>query len=138
MPVTTNSGAPYRFNHWMSGSRFEEINSNLFLTTNQPPHYKDRLWEIRQILDVWNDNMKKIFRPSWVSCVDESMSIWFNRWTCPAWIFVPRKPHPFGMEYNNIGDGLCKIMFGLLLREGKDEPKELAGNPLDEKGKVCS
>ena len=135
-PVSTHRGAPYRFNHWMSSRRFEEIHSHLFLTINDSPPYKDRLWEIRQIIELWNENMRKIFSPSWVSCIDESMSIQFNRWTCLAWIFAPRKPHPFGMEYNDIGDGLCGIIYGILLRESKDEPKEHSGNPLDKKGKV--
>ena len=138
LPVSPHRGAPYRFNNWMSLRRFELIHSHLSFTTNEPPPYKDRLWEVRQIIGRWNTNMKKIFKPSWVSCVDESMSIWFNRWTCPAWIFVPRKPHPFGMEYNDIGCGLCNIIYGILLREGKDEPKELLKNPLDEKGKVST
>ena len=48
------------------------------------------------MVDEWNKNMAELFTPSWVSCLDESMSPWMNKYTCPGWMFVPRKPHPFG------------------------------------------
>ena len=80
--------------------------------------------------------MKKIFTPGWVSCLDESMSIWHNRWTCSAWIMCPRKPNPFGMEWNDIACGLSGIIFGIELRGGKDKPEERANDPTNEKGKV--
>ena len=76
------------------------------------------------MLDVWNTYMHKNFCPSWVSCLDESMSIWYNRWSCPGWIFCPRKPHPFGNEYHTIGCGDSTIMYNVLLMEGKDRSKE--------------
>ena len=124
-PISVDHGAPYRFHHWMSGRRFETIMSGLTFTSREPPAYKDKFWEVRQMLDVWNTYMHDNFRPSWVSCLDESMSIWFNRWSCPGWIFCPRKPHPFGNEYHTIGCGDSTIMFNVLLMEGKDRPKEL-------------
>ena len=70
--------------------------------------------------------MRKIFIPSWVSCLDEYMSIWFNRYTCPGWIFCPCKPHPFGNEYHTIACGFSGIMYAVELWEGKDHPRELA------------
>ena len=68
--------------------------------------------------------MQENFRSSWVVCLDESMSIWFNRFTCPGWMYVPRKPHPFGNEYHTKACGECGIMDGIELMEGKDEPRE--------------
>ena len=52
------------------------------------------------------------------------MSIWFNRFTCPGWTFVPRKPHPFGNEYHSICCGKSGIMYAVEIVEGKDHPKE--------------
>ena len=88
-PITLHDGAPYRFHEWMSSRRYELILSHLTYTDQQPPFYIDRFWEIRTIVQEWNLNMAQIFKPSWVSCLDESMSIWFNKWTCPGWMFVP-------------------------------------------------
>ncbi len=33
-----------------------------------------------------------------MSCLDESISVLTNQWTCPGWIFVPRKPIWWGMK----------------------------------------
>ena len=69
------------------------------------------------MVDEWNKNMAQQFTPSWVSCLDESMSPWTNKYRCPGWMFVPRKPHPFGNEYTiqfvahvryYVGDGACR------------------------------
>lgn len=119
------NGPAYRFNEWMSRNRFENIITALRYTNIQPPTYKDKFCQVRQIISEWNANMKKIFEPSWVSCLDESMSIWLSKWTCPGWIFCPRKPHPFGNEYHSICCGQSSIMYAIEMVEGKDEPKEL-------------
>ena len=124
--VSRESGAPYRFNDWMSGKRFKDITKHLCLTSLDPPQFKDRFWEVRQMIRSWNLNMRQVFTPSWVSCLDESMSIWFNRWTCPGWMFVPRKPHPFGNEYHTVACGLSNILYQMELVEGKDSPEELS------------
>jgi hypothetical protein len=74
---------------------------------------------------TWNEHMAKIFLAAWVVCLDESMSIWHNRWTCPGWVFCPRKPHPFGNEYHTTCCGLSGIMFSMELVEGKDCPHQI-------------
>ena len=60
------------------------------------------------------------FSSGWVNCLDESMSFWTNQWTCPGWMFVPRKPHPMGNEYHSMCCGLSGIMNSIELVEGKD------------------
>ena len=67
-------GAPFRFSSIMSRRRFEEIMSNLKITDTETPTYKDVFWEVRQLLDAWNENMANVFSPNWISCLDESMS----------------------------------------------------------------
>jgi hypothetical protein len=117
-------GAPFRLQKYMSRSRFESILSALRYTSEPPPAYKDKFHQVRQMLKAWNDNMFDVFTPSWVSCLDESMSPWTSRWTCPGWMYVPRKPHPMGNEYHTICCGVSGIMFNLELVEGKDKPPQ--------------
>ena len=126
-PVSHWKGAPFRLNEYMSRNRFEQI--SLFTskyTINERPSYIDRFHEICQMIStLWNENIRNVFQSSWIACLDESMSIWFNRWTCPRWISVPcKKPHPFGNEYHSICCGVTGIMFRVDLVEGKDRPRE--------------
>ena len=100
----------------------------------QAPAFRDPFWEIRQLVSEWNDNMKEVFSPGWACCLDESMSIWFNKWTCPGWVFCPRKPHPWGNEYHTICCGISGIMFGVEMVEGADRPKELPTPESNAKG----
>ena len=78
--------------------------------------------------------MTEIFSPGWACCLDESMSIWFNRYTCPGWVFCPRKPHPWGNEYHSISCGTSGIMFGIEMVEGDHRPKEIPTDPTNAKG----
>ena len=128
---------PYRFNPYMSKRRFDIITRELRLTGRIPPRFKDPFWQVRDLLKAWNDNMAAFFRSSWVICVDESMSIWHNRWTCPGWIFCPHKPHPIGNEYKMGCCALSGVMFVIALLEGKDHSPELGAEEFDEYGKTC-
>jgi hypothetical protein len=136
-PPETEAGAPYRFNKWMSRKRYEAILAALTYTDQNKPTFRDRFWEVRQMIKMWNQNMKEIFSCSWISCLDESMSIWNTKWTCPGWVFCPRKPHPFGNEYHSINCGLSGIMFAIEMVEGKDRPKEIPTPDTDKHGPTC-
>jgi len=119
----------------MSRNRFEQIITNLKYTFIEPQPYVDRFHEIRQIITSWNETIHSVFQSGWVTCLDESMSIWFNRWTCPEEVFVPRKPHPFGNEYHTICCGVTGVMFGNDHVESKDRPRE---RPADENANLGS
>ena len=89
-------------------------------------------WELYQLLlggtgglEAWNSNMMKQFTPSWVSCLDESMSTWTNKYSCPGWMFSPQKPWPFGNEYHTECCSLSGILWEMELVEGKDSPLEI-------------
>ena len=120
----------------MSRPRFESILSSLELTDRSPPSYKDQFWEVRQILDELNQNMKYKFSPSWVSCLDESMSKWVGKFTCPSFMCVPWKPWPLGNEYHTISCGRSGILYSLEIVEGKDEPKQAAPKEFSSLGKT--
>ena len=80
-------GALFRLHGIISKTRFEAILRALKITNCAKPPFNDRFWEVRQVLQMWKHHVQENFVPSWVSCLDESMSIWFNKWICPGWVF---------------------------------------------------
>jgi hypothetical protein len=82
--------------------------------------------------------MLHIYVPSWVSCLDESMSIWNMRWTCPGYVFYPHKPHPVGNEYHTIADGVTTILYAAEIVMGKDKPEFFLSEYEQEEGKTSS
>jgi hypothetical protein len=133
---TMFEGCPVRLNEWMSRRRFEAITRSLQLTSCAAPPYQDKFWEVRAVLQAWNENMKDMFTPGWISCLDESMSKWLNEYTCPGFMCVPRKPWPLGNEYHTIACGLSGVLYSLELVEGKDEPRERPRKEFEGLGKT--
>jgi len=122
----------------MSFARFDAITKALSFIDHDPPLYKDKFWEVRQMIHAWNWHMSDVFLAGWVSCLDKSMSIWTSRWTYPGFKFVPRKPHLVGNEYHSIADGLCDIMLGIEILEGEDKTKDRGKDKYHEYGKTGS
>jgi Transposase IS4 len=81
--------------------------------------------------------MDENFSCSWICCVDELMSAWINRYACPGYMYVPRKPWPQGNEYHTACCGTTGILFRAELAEGKDHPPHV---PVDflELGKLLN
>ena len=50
------------------------------------------------------------------------MSVWMNKFTCPGFVFCPRKPHLKGNEYHTICFGESGIMYVWEIVEGMDHP----------------
>ena len=75
-------GCPYNFRAFMTQRRFKAISRNLSYTDANPPTFVDKFWEVRQMIKAWKAHMVNIFLAGWVICLDESMSIWHQRWTC--------------------------------------------------------
>ena len=116
---------PYNFKGYMARKRFIAIFRYLNFTNVLRPAFVDKIWQVRQMIKAWNDHMAAIFLAGWVICLDESMSIWHNKWTCPGWIFCPWKPHPFGNEYHTACCGQSNIMISIEMVEGKDAPRQI-------------
>lgn len=93
----------------MSKHRFDAITAAL--TFWRGSNAADELHQIRELIDAFNRNMCATFRPSWLLCIDESMSQWTNRHTLPNWVYVERKPTPTGQEWHDIACSLTKIVF---------------------------
>ena len=127
-------GSPIRLHPWMSRTRFNEILAALSFTNQRPPAFLDKFWEIRQMIDAWGANMNTSFATGYMNCLDESMSVWTNMFTCPGFMFVPQKPWPFGNEYHTVCCCTCGIMWGIELVEGKDRPRQLPRPQYDDLG----
>jgi hypothetical protein len=106
--------APQLGRHGMSKHRFDQILEHIVYSCEieSDPHSP-----IRGCLDAWNANMQDIFEPSSTVCLDESMSMWSTKSTCPGWQYVDRKPTSTGMEYHTISCAQSKILFHLELVE---------------------
>ncbi len=60
-----------------------------------------------------------------------------NRYTCPGWVFCPRKPHPFGNEYHTICCAESGILFDFKIVKGNDHPREMPSAEFADKGKTA-
>ena len=107
-------GAPFRLSSLMTRNWFENVLSAMMYTSNEPPVYVDRFWEVRHA------NMAYYYSLSWINAVEESMSKWVIEYTCPGFMYVPRKPWPVCNEYHDAGSVDSDIIWQADLREGKD------------------
>ena len=69
---------------------------------------------------AWNGHTERIFITSWISCLDESMSVWMNKFTCLGFVFCPCRIHPKGNQYHTICCGESGIMYGWYIVQGMD------------------
>ena len=118
----------------MTRTRFEAILSALTFTNIASPTFIDKFWEVQQMLEAWWTNMKDNFLPGYMNCLDESMSMWTNKFTCPGFMFIPHKPWPFGNEYHTVCCCSSGIMWGIDLVKGKDRPQQLGIQQYDNFG----
>ena len=88
-PIEAFCGAPLWLGCWMSRKQFDAILGALMYTDKDHPGYVDKFWEVHQMLKEWGNNMPSQFKPGWSNCLDESMSVWTNKFTCPRSMFVP-------------------------------------------------
>jgi hypothetical protein len=120
----------------MTKKRFCVIDQNLIFTDVPPLNFIDKFWQVRQMICAWSKNMAQTFVAAWIVCLDMSMSIWHSKWTCPGWVFCPRKPHPFGNEYHSACCGISTILFVIEMVEGKNAP-DLLCRPYKAMGKTA-
>jgi len=122
---------PPPLHQYMSGRRFLKILSSLRVWSTEDA--RDPFYTVREMHAAWNENMAKCFKPGWLNCGDELMVYWINRWTCPGWMYVPRKPWPYGNEFHAVACSETGIIWCIDLREGKDrsphKPAELTYGP---------
>lgn len=127
-PISMRDGAPFRLNEFISLRRYNDLTSAIRYTDKPPPDFVDRFYDVRQMIDAFNQHYAEEYIPSWLNCLDESMNSWLDKF-CPGFMSVPRKPHPLGNEYHSIADGDDgkPVMWRIKLQEGKDRPKDATG-----------
>ena len=110
-------GSGFHLTELMSRNHFKAILRALSYVDHDPPVLLDHFWEFQQLIDAWNQNMAENFLPSWINVIDESMSKWVNEYTCPGFMFVPRKPWPFGNKFHDAGCADSDIIWQVKLSE---------------------
>ena len=118
----------------MTQTRFEAILSALKFTDIASPSFIDKFWEVWQMVEAWGMNMKDNCIPGYMNCLDESMRVWTNKFTCPGFIFIHCKPCPFSNKYHTVCCCSSGIMWGIDLVEGKDLPQQLGIQQYDNFG----
>ena len=66
--------ATMRLGVFMLHKWFKAILKAIAITASHPLAFRNHFWEVRDMLQACNKNMVEQFTPSWVSCLDESMS----------------------------------------------------------------
>ena len=67
-------GVLWRLTNLMSQNWLNAILCAIFYTNHDKLAYRDKFWEVQQMVDEWNKNMAEQFTPSSASCLDESMN----------------------------------------------------------------
>lgn len=136
--VSIDVRAPFRLNSYISVRRMAELILTLNYTSNNRTVAGDQFHPVRMLIQECNTHMWHTFHCGWVACLDESMPIWMNQLTCPGWMVMPRKPHPFGNEYITICCGLCGVLFHMEMVEGRHRPTSMPPLEYSEMGKTAS
>ena len=121
--IRIRRGSPFCLNECTSRVKFEQIPTRLKYTYEEPPHYLNRFFHVRKLVEAWNANMSANFFPGLISFSDKSMMIWENKFG-PGWVVLPRKPHPFGNKWHTICCAMSVLVFFVEFVERKDLPKE--------------
>ena len=115
----------------MSGNRAESICSDLKFTSNTPPIFKDILFEVWQVINEWNHQIKIFFILYCISWLDESIYVWINKFTFPEILFCSSKTHPKANEYHDIYFFESGIMYGWDIVKGRYHKIPMGGPEFD-------
>ena len=101
-PIDMFLEAPFRLNAFMTYTSFCDIMAAIWYTNKDAPLlFHDKFHEVCQMIDAFSDHYTAEYTPSWLNCIDESMSLWLNSF-CPGFMSFPRKPQRQGNEYHSI------------------------------------
>ncbi len=95
--VAEFKGAPYQMTKFISGNQYNAINAAMRFTDEEVPNFDNKFHEVQKMIFLFNLHYEQNYIPSWLSCLDESMNSWLDKYS-PGFMCVPRKPHPFGNE----------------------------------------
>jgi hypothetical protein len=85
-------GAPFRLNEYCLKGWFNDIMAAIRYTSKDAPvMFLDCFQKVCEMIDAFNDHYSTEYMPSWLTCIDESMNTWLNKF-CPGFMALPRKP----------------------------------------------
>lgn len=105
----------------MSRRRFEAIASALRLTDSPRPAYRDRFFDLRGIIEDFNEHMAGLYSPSGTVCLDAGSTFDDRQ-------FAPRMPSSVDAAYATMCDAATCIIFRIELMERRGRPPQL-GKP---------
>jgi len=119
------------FAKFMKRHRFFLIKSCILAAFRDEPNKEvDKWWEIRPLVDSFNENCRRNIVMSEVQIPYEAMSAFQPRTTpkadLPHVSFVERKPKPLGTEFKCVADGGSGVMRFLEIQEGSKAMAEKA------------
>ena len=74
MTIDMFEGEPFRLSEYMSGRRFLNIGAVIHYTNIELPAFLDRFHEVQQMIDAFNEHYGCEYVPSWLNCLDKSMT----------------------------------------------------------------
>ncbi len=54
----------------------------------KPLLFVDQFHELRQMIEAFNQHYEREYSPAWLSCIDESMNSWLNKF-CLGFLICP-------------------------------------------------
>lgn len=118
----------------MTGNRYGKITQNLHCNNNEnilPKNNKqnDKLHKLRPLLDILNQNIGKVYRPSSFVVIDESMIAFKGRSMLKQ--YMPNKPIKRGYKVWCLADSTTGFIIGFIVYTGKEEA--IRNSPLGER-----
>lgn len=102
----------------MTRDRFLLLLRCIHFCNNETADKSDRLYKIRNLLDVINENFKEVLTPGRVIVIDESMVPFQGRLIFKQ--YIPNKTHPYGIKLYK----LCTVdgyTYNIIVYTGKNE-----------------
>ena len=75
----------FQLNKYMWWYWFDAILSCLQFCSNPPPDYEDKSWQVREMMEAWNENMKK---PLGLDGSAALISLWWLAQWILLWLYV--------------------------------------------------
>lgn len=123
-PQSLTNSTPY-LGELISANYFKQVNTAFRMHISALEDQPDRFSEVRGMWEAINEHWRQFgIIPGSLCCNDESMASFISRY-CPGFVNVKRKPKPMGNVLHCGADAMSKILYILVLQEGKDRPAHL-------------
>jgi hypothetical protein len=61
---------PFKLNNFISMHSIERLDQHICFTNCNLSVFVDKFWEVCQVIETWQMNMKDLFSTSWVVCLN--------------------------------------------------------------------